>query len=184
MQQQKHINYILLGSQESMMTEIFENKKSPFYHFGALMRLSKLPYDDFETYLSTRLEPCFHTQCHSLAAQILSYTDCHPYYSQQLAAYIWQVGMLQPETGDILSTAIEQIIQSHSLDYERLWNTFKRTAKWILLRLAKNESLQTREYPSSTLYSALKRLQQSGYVIYTDRYEIEDPFFRHWIAEL
>lgn len=32
MQEQKHINYILLGSQESMMTDIFENKKSPFYH--------------------------------------------------------------------------------------------------------------------------------------------------------
>ena len=31
MQEQKHINYILLGSQESMMTDIFENKKSPFY---------------------------------------------------------------------------------------------------------------------------------------------------------
>lgn len=32
MQEQKHINYILLGSQESMMTDIFEDKKSPFYH--------------------------------------------------------------------------------------------------------------------------------------------------------
>ena len=37
MQHQQHINYILLGSQESMMTDIFENKKSPFYHFGGLM---------------------------------------------------------------------------------------------------------------------------------------------------
>ena len=43
MQEQKHVNYILLGSQESMMTDIFENKKSPFYHFGELMRLGKLP---------------------------------------------------------------------------------------------------------------------------------------------
>ena len=52
MQNQKHINYILLGSQESMMTDIFEKKKSPFYHFGELMRLSKLPRDDFHRYLS------------------------------------------------------------------------------------------------------------------------------------
>ena len=39
MQEQQHLNYILLGSQESMMTEIFERKKSPFYHFGKLMHL-------------------------------------------------------------------------------------------------------------------------------------------------
>ncbi len=57
MQRQQHVNYILLGSQESMMTEIFEDKKSPFYHFGELMRLGKLPHDDFFRYLSDRLEP-------------------------------------------------------------------------------------------------------------------------------
>ena len=45
MQQQKGLNYILLGSQESMMEEIFEKKKSPFYHFGQLIRLQKIPYD-------------------------------------------------------------------------------------------------------------------------------------------
>ena len=34
-----------------------------------------------------------------------------------------------------------------------------------------------------TIYSALKKLQKAGYVIYTDRYEIEDPFFRQWIVD-
>lgn len=32
MQEQTGINYIFLGSQESMMTDIFERVKSPFYH--------------------------------------------------------------------------------------------------------------------------------------------------------
>ena len=58
MQKQEHVNYILLGSQESMMTDIFEKKKSPFYHFGELMRLGKLPREDFHHYLSERLKPC------------------------------------------------------------------------------------------------------------------------------
>ena len=44
MQEQTGINYIFLGSQESMMTDIFERVKSPFYHFGMLMRLNKIPY--------------------------------------------------------------------------------------------------------------------------------------------
>ena len=56
-----------------------------------------------------------------------------------------------------------------------------RTSKWILQRLASKSILQTGEYPTSTIYSALKRLQKDGYVIYADRYEIEDPFFREWI---
>ena len=181
MQEQKHINYILLGSQESMMTDIFEKKKSPFYHFGELMRLGKLPRDNFHEYLTVRLENCFPNNHDELADDILDYTGSHPYYTQQLASNVWQIGMLQPEQKDVLHVAVDRIVTTHGLDYERLWLNFKRTNKWILQRLASNGNLQTGEHRTSTVYSALKRLQKDGYVIYSDRYEIEDPFFKEWI---
>lgn len=181
MQEQKHINYILLGSQESMMTDIFERKKSPFYHFGELMRLGKLPRDNFHEYLTVRLENCFPNNHDELADDILDYTGSHPYYTQQLASNVWQIGMLQPEQKDVLQVAVDRIVTTHGLDYERLWLNFKRTNKWILQRLASNGNLQTGEHRTSTVYSALKRLQKDGYVIYSDRYEIEDPFFKEWI---
>lgn len=182
MQEQKHINYILLGSQESMMTDIFENKKSPFYHFGEMMRLGKLPHHEFFLYLSERLKECFPDTCDSLSNRILEYTECHPYYSQQLAASIWQIGVLQPNTVDPMKAAINHIVTTHSLDYERLWMNFKRTNKWIMQRLSSGKPLQSGEYRTSTIYSALKRLQKDGYVIYSDHYEMEDPFFREWIV--
>ena len=182
MQEHKNINYILLGSQESLMTEIFENKKSPFYHFGELMRLGKIPRNDFYRYLSERLANCFPNTCDELANRILDYTDCHPYYSQQLAANIWQVGILQTQSEDPFQTAVNHIITSHSLDYERLWINLNRTNRWILRQLTTGQSLQNGEYRTSTVYSALKRLQKDGYVIYTERYELEDPFFKQWIA--
>lgn len=183
MQTQKNINYILLGSQESMMTDIFENKKSPFYHFGQTMRLKKLPRKVFRQYLSERLSSCFPNSSEDLADRILDYTNCHPYYSQQLAANIWQTGMLQPENTNPIGTAIDNIITTHDLDYERLWTNFKKTNKWILQRLASGASLQNGEHKTSTIYSALKRMQKEGYVIYSDKYEIEDPFFREWILK-
>ena len=181
MQTQEHINYILLGSQESMMTDIFEKKKSPFYHFGEMMRLGKLPREDFHRYLSERLKNLFADSCDSLSDRILDYTDCHPYYTQQLAANVWNVRVLQPEEKDAFAAAINHIVLSHGLDYERLWMSFNRTNKWIFQSLAQNRALQTGDFPTSTIYSALKRLQKNGYVIYSDHYEIEDPFFKEWI---
>lgn len=183
MQEQKHINYVMLGSQESMMTDIFENKKSPFYHFGELMRLGKLPRDDFYKYLSERLIPLFPKNYGELSDRILDYTGCHPYYSQQLAANVWQVGIMQPNEGNPIDAAIDHIVKSHGLDYERLWMNLKRTNRWILQRLASGKPLQSGEYRTSTIYSALKRMQKDGYVIYSDCYEVEDPFFRQWILE-
>jgi len=181
MQEQKHINYILLGSQESMMSDIFENVKSPFYHFGGLMRLQKLPRPEFEEYLQTRFEPVFHDKAVELTQQVLDYTDCHPYYTQQLAFYMWQVGAYQPEKTAVMDAAIQEILMTHDLGYERIWLNFNRTDMWILQRLAQKAELQTGVYPTSTIYSALKRLQHSGHVIYTNHYEIEDPFFREWL---
>ena len=181
MQVQKHINYVLLGSQESMMTDIFENKKSPFYHFGELMRLEKLPRKDFHRYLSERLSSVFPDSHEALSERILDYTGCHPYYSQQLAANVWQVGVLQPGSKDPLDEAVDHIVKSHGLDYERLWINQNRTNRWIMQRLASRKPLQSGEYRTSTVYSALKRLQKDGYVIYSDRYELEDPFFKQWI---
>ena len=182
MQQQKHINYIMLGSQESMMTDIFENKKSPFYHFGELMRLGKLPKDDFHKYLSERLMDCLPDSRDTLSDEILAWTSCHPYYTQQLAAAIWQICTLCPDTENPLRAAVEYIVTTHSLDYERLWMNLNRTNKWILQRLSQEKSVNTGEYRTSTVYSALKRLQKDGYVIYSDHYEMEDPFFREWIV--
>ena len=183
MQRQKHINYILLGSQESMMTEIFEDKKSPFYHFGELMRLGKLPREDFYNYLTERMDACFQETSAQLANEILDYTDSHPYYTQQLASSVWQIGMLQPEVKAPVDEAIKRIVSSHSLDYERLWMNFNRTTKWIMQRLAIGGTLQTGEHRTSTIYSALKKLQRGGYVIYSDRYELEDPFYKQWIID-
>lgn len=50
--------------------------------------------------------------------------------------------------------------------------------------LAKKENpLTDRSIPASTAYSAIKRLVKQGYVIRTNTYELEDPFFGEWILQ-
>ena len=182
MQMQQRVNYILLGSQVSMMEEIFEQKKSPFYHFGQLMRLKKIPHEDFEQYLYDRLPYKREEERRQLARAILEYTGCHPYYTQQLASQLWQQAMLGEEVKDPMTTAIEQIAESHSMDYERLWMNFNRTDRWILSRLAKGQTVNSPEYRPSTIYSALRKLQRMGYIVREEGYAIEDPYFKEWIV--
>lgn len=183
MQEQKNINYILLGSQESMMEDIFEKKKSPFYHFGQLMRLRKLPRNEFEQYISSRLKSILPQNYTEITKEILDYTDCHPYYSQQLASQIWQTAIINPECPDLFSKALHQIEETHNLDFERIWIRLNRTDKKILQSLASDTQLTMTDLHTSTIYSALKKMQKQGLVIYSNRYEIEDPFFKKWILD-
>ena len=46
-----------------------------------------------------------------------------------------------------------------------------------------NNPAQDRNQPTSTMTSALLRLSKKGYIFRSDRYEIEDPFFRKWILK-
>lgn len=185
MQEQANINYILLGSQESMMTDIFERPKSPFYHFGMLMRLSKIPQDDFLRYLQDRLSPVT-ANSEDIARKILSFTDNHPYYTQQLASAIWDLIALGKGDADVFDNAIADIVQAHDLDYERLWLTFNKTDQ-LMIRLVCQGSnpVKSRMLPTSTMTSSLKRLAQKGYIINREKddYALEDPFFKEWIIQ-
>lgn len=184
MQEQQNINYIFLGSQESMMTQIFERKKSPFYHFGMLMHLDKIPYDDFMQYITQRLPLKYDTQAKDIAKDILNTTLCHPYFTQQLASQVWEILTYSDVKEDIVKEAVEQLTIIHDLDFERLWMNFNKTDKYILLNLAhKKQPSSTRSLPTSTIYSSVKRLMQMGYIIKTNEYEIEDPFFRNWLIK-
>jgi hypothetical protein len=178
MQLQQNLNYIFLGSQESMMEEIFERKKSPFYHFGKLMRLAKIPYSEFHDYIIQRLP----SQREDVTADILQFTSCHPYYTQQLASQVWELMTYEHMEDNIVESAITRLTQAHDLDFERLWINFNRTDKRIMQTLSRGQSpLQSATLPTSTLFSSIKRLMKTGYVIRTDAYAIEDPFFKRWI---
>lgn len=184
MQEQQHLNYILLGSQESMMTEIFERKKSPFYHFGKLMHLSKIPYEDFRTYVAERL-PLKEASQNSVVDDILSFTGLHPYYTQQLSAQVWEMMTYDKLFDNVVSEAVNAIIQAHDLDFERLWLSFNRTDRFIMQSLSSNKNpMQNRQMATSTTFSAIKRLMKAGYVIRVEDYEIEDPFFKAWIIKM
>lgn len=182
MQQQQHLNYILLGSQESMMTEIFERKRSPFYHFGKLMHLDRIPYEDFKEYIFSRLPLEDQDKKASIVEDILSFTRLHPYYTQQLSAQVWELMTYDQIVDGVVAEAINKIVRTHDLDFERLWLNFNRTDRSILIHMSEgNNPLQNRKMATSTSFSGIKRLMKAGYIIRLNDYEIEDPFFKEWI---
>jgi AAA+ ATPase superfamily predicted ATPase len=185
MQLQTNINYVLLGSQESMMRDIFEHKKSPFYHFGTVMSLGKIPYGDFLSYISQRLSKLGCKNIVAVADSILKFTDCHPYYTQKLSFHVWNLLEEGYTDNDIVERAISNSNDIHDMDYERLWINLNKTDKKVVRFISNNTSSPISStvigIPPSTVFSSLKRLTRSGYIIKGDKYQIDDPFFARWI---
>ncbi len=191
MQHHKNINYVFLGSQESLIRNIFEKKKSSFYHFGMLLPLGKIPESDFRNYLVQG----FHDSVNNsgeIATAILGFTRCYPYYTQQLAFTVWELMHRDDNHSDYIGQAIEELIRAHDNDYEKIWNSFNKTDKKLLIGLSMSDLTPLSEAfyrtydigAPSTAFSSLKRLMQSGYIIKSgSKHEIDDPFFCQWIKQ-
>ena len=182
MQRQTGLNYIFMGSQESMMEEIFEKKKSPFYHFGQRMTLHRLPYDEFVTYVEERLPIDDKAECHQVADEILKQTSLHPYYTQQLASMVYRKLNNDVSVQTVVAESMSSIVEEHDLDYERLWQTMSRGERRVMQQLAQGiNPQQDRSVPYTTTQSILKKLTKNGHVVNVGHYEMEDPFFRQWV---
>jgi uncharacterized protein len=189
MQNHRHINYIFMGSSESMIREIFEKKNSPFYRFGSLMALGKINAEKFMLFLQENFA-VITDKSRELSQDILGITDSHPYYTQQLAFTVWELLVRTRFTPDIVSAAANEIVQSHDNDYERLWNSFNRTDMMVLTGMTASDisplsdefSRQFGTGASSTVFSTLHRLTHKGILLKENSvYKIDDPFFKRWI---
>lgn len=189
MQYHNNISYVFLGSQESLVREIFEKKRSPFYHFGQIMHLDKISENNFIDYLSEGFKPLTR-KYEQVGYEILKISRCHPYYTQQLAFKVWQIIKNEGYTVRTLDQAISDIINTHDMDYERIWAKFNNVDKKVLIGISIAEkfelsSEQLRRFDlgaTSTAFSSLKRLIKSGYVVRTKHaYELDDPFLGLWV---
>jgi len=87
-QHQRNVSYCLFGSKKHLMTKLFQNSKMPFYQFGEMMYLDKIPTSDWVSFICSRFESQGKHISEDLAQRICETVENHSSYVQQLA---WNV---------------------------------------------------------------------------------------------
>jgi len=191
-QYHQNITYVFIGSQESMIQEIFQNKRNPFYKFGRHISLHKIAESEFSKFIIER----FSSQkidAHPIVKNILEFTDCHPYYTQQLCHEIYILSEKKPLTKKIINNAVDQITTEHHADYTRWWSSLNNTERKVIIGIASGDYNPTsqafiRKYgikSASTSGSAVSKLSALGTLVKKngEKIEIEDPFWKEWILK-
>lgn len=117
-QYHKNVVYCFYGSKKSMMTTIFQKKSMPFYKFGQIMYLEKIGKQDFSNFIKDGFKRTDKLIEDDQVEMIVDYMQCHPYYVQQFAHYVW-VHTEGKVRGTTLITSLEKMLQSNALLYER-----------------------------------------------------------------
>lgn len=87
-QHQRNVSYCLFGSKKHLMTKLFQNRKMPFFQFGEMVYLDKIPTADWVTFICSRFEKQGKHISEELAQRICEKVENHSSYVQQLA---WNV---------------------------------------------------------------------------------------------
>lgn len=87
-QHHQHTSYCLFGSKQHLMSNLFYSRKMPFYQFGDMFFLMKIPMDKWVPFIISRFETVGKTISESLAEKICTTVDNYSAYVQQLA---WNV---------------------------------------------------------------------------------------------
>lgn len=112
-QHQQNVSYCLFGSKKHLMANLFQNKHMPFYQFGEMIFLDKIPTEDWIKYITTQFESRGKHISPELALKICEAVDNYSSYVQQLS---WNVfAETEKEvTEKTLSVAIDELFAQSS----------------------------------------------------------------------
>lgn len=112
-QHQQNVSYCLFGSKKHLMANLFQNKRMPFYQFGEMIFLDKIPTEDWIKYITTQFESRGKYISPELALKICEAVDNYSSYVQQLS---WNVfAETEKEvTEKTLSVAIDELFAQSS----------------------------------------------------------------------
>jgi len=112
-QQQQRVTYCLYGSKRHMMMDIFNNANSPFYRFGQMLFLSKIPKSEWMPFIIEAFEKTGKHISEAFASQVCDVVECHSWYLQQLCYFIWNA-TTEEVTEQTFLYGLRQLVNTNS----------------------------------------------------------------------
>ncbi len=117
-QLQESVSYCLFGSKQHLMNELFEKRSYPFYKFGDVIYLDKIPTPDWVEYIQQRFCVTNKKITPVLAEKIVTTVSNHSSYVQQLAWLTW-IHVDEVATNDDFDAAFNDLLNQNSLLFEK-----------------------------------------------------------------
>jgi uncharacterized protein len=195
-QHQRNVGYVFAGSEPSLMERMLGPKR-PFYKAGPVIRLERIPPDEFAAFLDARFERSGMKSEAGLGAAIVELAGNLPYDVQRLAHETWdevRTGGRRRATLDDLHLALRRLLaQQHTL-FEAAWQRLTLAQRSVLRAVVLEDGrellsadVRTRHRlggSSSVQYALGSMLREDLISREADRYVVVDSLLREWVARL
>ena len=193
-QHQREVGYVFAGSEPSLMERMLTPKR-PFYKAGPVMRLEKIPADEFAEFIEARFARSGIRPEPGLGLAIVDLAGNLPYDVQRLAHETWdevRVGSRKKATLDDLHQALKRLLVEQATMFEALWQRLTLPQRAVLRSVVLEDGrelmsadIRTRHRlgGASTVQAALGALRRDDVISREgDRYVVVDSLLREWVA--
>lgn len=192
-QTQPEVGHVYLGSKRHVLERIFNDRNEPFWRSAKQIEIGPIPPAKFAPFLVERFAATGKELAPSGVDRLLATTAGHPYATQELAYFVWElVPPGDAATAEIVDAGVAQVLRSEHNHFAQLWDDAPRPQRLLLLALAAEptrspyaaEYHARHELPATpTLQTALAGLQRKELVARgRDRaYRVIEPFLAEWL---
>ena len=193
-QHQRDVGYVFAGSEPSLMERMLGPKR-PFYKAGPVIRLDKIPPDEFAAFIDTRFTRSGIKPEPGLGAAVVDLAGNLPYDVQRLAHETWdevRANGKRRATLDDLHQALTRLLTEQQMMFEALWQRLTLAQRSVLRAVVLEEGRELlsadvrarhRLGGASSVQYALSSLIRDDLVSRDgSRYAVVDSLLREWVA--
>ena len=193
-QHQREVGYVFAGSEPTLMERMLGPKR-PFYKAGPVIRLGRIPADEFAAFIEAQFARSGIRPDAGLGEAVVELAGNLPYDVQRLAHETWddvRAGGKRRAGLDDLHGALTRLLAEQHTIFEALWQGLTLGQRAVLRAVVLEEGrellsadvrVRHRLGGASSVQAALGALVREDLVAReAGRYEVVDSLLREWVA--
>lgn len=189
--QQKQTSYFFIGSRRRILLGIFNERQRPFFQSAINYPLKTLPIEELVGFIVEQFTKNKRKCSKEMASQLVSLVGCHPYYSQKLSFFVYELS--GAVTGEAIRQGMERLILSEKPVFEAIIQGLSSHQRLLLQALAKEptQKLLANAYIRNHKLRSVGGVQHSARQLEdldiiekdgeTGFWRIVDPVFGMWL---
>ncbi len=133
--QQLQASHFFIGSRRRILLGIFNERQRPFFQSAINYPLNLLPSDELVQFIAGQFKKNQRKCTETVARRLASLTGYHPYYSQKLAFFVYELS--KTVTEEAVDHGIERLILSERPVFEAILQGLSPHQRLLLQALAR-----------------------------------------------
>lgn len=189
-QHQQNVTYCMFGSKKHLMENIFNDKGMPFYKFGDMMFLKKIPTEEWVPFICAKFQETGKIISPELASKICEATEDLSSYVQHLAWIVWYKTDKVVTNKDV-TAAIDDLLEQNKVFFQReveqlselQLNFLRALANGVTTGFSRKDVIKKYRLESSANVQSVKKALLKKDLINVDGQEISfnDSLFKQWL---